>query len=106
MTRKGNKFHERTPLLSPLLSRAGKKDDRGASWLAESRINKEQQALGGSTVGEREFNRGLISRPHTEPKPGNPFQNYVTIDWLHDLVGDPILARHRRLTRDSGERFL
>jgi len=37
--------------------------------IVSSSITKEEQALGGSTIGER-----------------LPYNDYTTIDWLHDLV--------------------
>lgn len=37
--------------------------------ILSSSVTKEEQALGGSTIGER-----------------LPYNDYTTIDWLHDLV--------------------
>lgn len=44
-------------------------DDVAAS-IVESHVTKEEHALSGSTIGER-----------------LPYNDYTTIDWLHDLVG-------------------
>lgn len=78
--------HERTPLLAPSaanrrLSRVQADDgltDRrlsrvredGANSIISSAVSKEEAALAGSTVGER-----------------LPYNDYTTIDHLHDLVG-------------------
>lgn len=41
-----------------------------ASSIIDTFVSKEEQALGQATVGER-----------------LPYNDYTTIDWLHDLVG-------------------
>lgn len=71
--------HEQTRLLpqkarqrSRLQSIANEID--GAS-IASSHISREEQALGETAVGER-----------------LPYNDYTTIDWLHDLVSSTELA--------------
>lgn len=65
---------ENTPLLDPerasdrRLSRLIQKDD-AASSIVKSHASVDEQALSGSTVGER-----------------LAYNDYTTIDWLHDLV--------------------
>jgi chloride channel 3/4/5 len=44
-------------------------NDEEAASIVTSAVTKEEAALGGSTVGER-----------------LPYNDYTTIDWLHDLV--------------------
>jgi chloride channel 3/4/5 len=58
--------HERTALLGPRL--ANVRGDEAHSILS-SAVSKEEQALGGTAIGER-----------------LPYNDYMTIDWLHDLV--------------------
>jgi chloride channel 3/4/5 len=43
--------------------------EEDARSIVESAVSKEEQELGSSTVGER-----------------LPYNDYTTIDWLHDLV--------------------
>ena len=43
-----------------------------ASSIVDSHITRDEKALAGSSVGER-----------------LPYNDYTTIDWLHDLVGLP-----------------
>jgi chloride channel 3/4/5 len=76
-------FNEQTHLLDPRIagltghrrgSRAGngtRPDD--SSSIISSHLSKEEEALGGTAVGER-----------------LPYNDYTTIDWLHDLVRAPI----------------
>lgn len=65
---------ENTPLLDVeqapdrRLSRLIQKDD-AASSIVKSHVSVEEQAMAGSTVGER-----------------LAYNDYTTIDWLHDLV--------------------
>ena len=62
--------HERTPLLnSNRLSQLQHEQDEEAHSIISSAVTKEEQQLAGSTVGER-----------------LPYNDYTTIDWLHDLV--------------------
>lgn len=62
--------HERTPLLqSSRLSQLQHEQDEEEQSTISSAVSKEEQELGGSTVGER-----------------LPYNDYTTIDWLHDLV--------------------
>lgn len=58
--------HERTVLLGTGV--ANVRGDQAHSILS-SAVSKEEQALGGTAVGER-----------------LPYNDYTTIDWLHDLV--------------------
>jgi chloride channel 3/4/5 len=61
---------ERTPLLHPSrLSQLQHEQDDEAHSVISSTVTKEEQQLAGSTVGER-----------------LPYNDYTTIDWLHDLV--------------------
>ncbi|KAI4835419.1 hypothetical protein E4T44_08580 [Aureobasidium sp. EXF-8845] len=72
---------ENTPLLDPerasdrRLSRLIQKDD-AASSIVKSHASVDEQALSGSTVGER-----------------LAYNDYTTIDWLHDLVKDSYRLR-------------
>lgn len=62
--------HETTRLLDPrLASLAGRKPSAAVSIIS-SHVSKEEQELAGTAVGER-----------------LPYNDYTTIDWLHDLVG-------------------
>jgi chloride channel 3/4/5 len=61
---------EHTPLLQPTrLSQLQHEQDEEAQSTISSAVTKEEQHLAGSTVGER-----------------LPYNDYTTIDWLHDLV--------------------
>jgi chloride channel 3/4/5 len=59
--------HERTVILRPHVT-----DLRGdeAHSILSSAVSKDEQALRGTTIGEQ-----------------LPYNDYTTIDWLHDLVG-------------------
>ena len=63
---------ERTKLLYPVATdrrlSAVQQEDEASSIIA-SYVSKDEQALSGATVGER-----------------LPYNDYTTIDWLHDLV--------------------
>jgi chloride channel 3/4/5 len=62
--------NERTPLLhQSRLSQLQHGQNEEASSIIASTVTKEEQQLAGSTVGER-----------------LPYNDYTTIDWLHDLV--------------------
>ncbi len=76
---------ERTPLLSPFgmdgqLSHI--QHDEEASSIVLSHFGKTEQAVGGSSVGER-----------------LPYNDYTTIDWLHDLVRFEAIHCHAHLRR-------
>jgi chloride channel 3/4/5 len=61
---------EHTPLLHQnRLSQLQHEQDEEANSIIASTVTKEEQQLAGSTVGER-----------------LPYNDYTTIDWLHDLV--------------------
>ncbi len=61
---------ERTPLLhDPRLSQIQREQDVETASTISSTLSKEEQQLVDSTVGER-----------------LPYNDYTTIDWLHDLV--------------------
>lgn len=47
------------------------------SSILSSHFSKDEQALGETAVGER-----------------LPYNDYTTIDWLHDLVGPPFFCSH------------
>jgi chloride channel 3/4/5 len=51
------------------LSQLQHEQDEEARSVISSTVSKEEQQLAGSTVGER-----------------LPYNDYTTIDWLHDLV--------------------
>jgi chloride channel 3/4/5 len=70
MTPENENGDERTPLLhsSRLLQLQHEHDEEAQSTIS-STVTKEEQQLAGSTVGER-----------------LPYNDYTTIDWLHDLV--------------------
>jgi chloride channel 3/4/5 len=61
---------ERTPLLFRDRRLSSVAHDTDASSIISSHVSKEEQALGETAVGER-----------------LPYNDYTTIDWLHDLVG-------------------
>ena len=61
---------ERTPLLhSSRVAQLQHEQDEEAQSTISSTVTKDEQQLAGSTVGER-----------------LPYNDYTTIDWLHDLV--------------------
>jgi chloride channel 3/4/5 len=59
--------HERTALLG---TRLGSLRGDEAHSILSSAVSKAEQALSGTAIGER-----------------LPYNDYTTIDWLHDLVG-------------------
>lgn len=63
--------HERTALLLHVANerRLSSLQREDAQSTLPSHVSKEEQALGDSTIGER-----------------LPYNDYSTIDWLHDLV--------------------
>ena len=70
--------HERSALLDPrvaaLIGRRGSRGIGGipredSSSIISSHLSKDELALGDSAIGER-----------------LPYNDYTTIDWLHDLV--------------------
>ncbi|KAF1944515.1 chloride channel-like protein 3 [Clathrospora elynae] len=70
--------NERTPLLHQnRLSQLQHEQDEEASSIIASTVTKEEQQLAGSTIGER-----------------LPYNDYTTIDWLHDLVKDSYRFRY------------
>ena len=72
--------HECTPLLhQSRLSQLQHAQDEEASSVIASTVTKEEQQLAGSTVGER-----------------LPYNDYTTIDWLHDLVLASSIHQNRR----------
>jgi chloride channel 3/4/5 len=62
------------------LSQLQHEHDAEASSLIASSVTKEEQQMAGSSIGER-----------------LPYNDYTTIDWLHDLVG-LAMSTSRRLT--------
>ena len=71
---------ERTHLLYPTANDrrlSAVQQDAEASSIVDSHVTKEEAALASSTVGER-----------------LPYNDYTTIDWLHDLVVYPIPIIH------------
>ncbi|CAA9958445.1 Chloride channel protein [Pyrenophora teres f. maculata] len=70
--------NERTPLLTqPRLSQLQHQQDEEASSIVASTVTKEERRLADSTVGER-----------------LPYNDYTTIDCLHDLVKDSYRFRY------------
>ncbi|KAI1547337.1 EriC Chloride channel protein EriC [Pyrenophora tritici-repentis] len=70
--------NERTPLLTqPRLSQLQHQQNEEMSSIVASTVTKEERRLADSTVGER-----------------LPYNDYTTIDWLHDLVKDSYRFRH------------
>jgi chloride channel 3/4/5 len=74
MPLKSNAANERTALLLHVandrrLAELQHEQDEEAQSIISSTVTKEEQAMGGSTVGER-----------------LPYNDYTTIDWLHELV--------------------
>lgn len=74
---------ERTPLLDPRLShlRDRRKSPNApgeADSIISSAVSKEEQALGGTAIGER-----------------LPYNDYTTIDWLHDLVCSVVTSSNK-----------
>lgn len=80
---------ENTPLLDPerapdrRLSRLIQKDD-AASSIVKSHTSVDEQALAGSTVGER-----------------LAYNDYTTIDWMHDLVSRAPSSSFLSLVREN-----
>ena len=86
---------ENTPLIDVeqapdrRLSRLIQKDD-AASSIVKSHVSVEEQAMAGSTVGER-----------------LAYNDYTTIDWLHDLVSvSSFAAKIKEAYTIIGQRFL
>jgi chloride channel 3/4/5 len=75
--------NEQTHLLDPRIAELSghrRRSQRGngaraddSSSIISSHLSKEEEALGGTAIGER-----------------LPYNDYTTIDWLHDLVRAPI----------------
>lgn len=63
--------NEHTRLLDPRVAelQGRRKSSVRAQSIVSSAVSKEEQALGNTLVGER-----------------LPYNDYTTIDWLHDLV--------------------
>ncbi|KAH7096007.1 chloride channel [Paraphoma chrysanthemicola] len=81
---------EHTPLLhSNRLSQLQHDQDEEAQSVISSTVTKEEQQLAGSTVGER-----------------LPYNDYTTIDWLHDLVKDSYRFRTIQARRGLRYKFL
>lgn len=80
---------ERTRLLSvsdqPQNRRLSRMIQDEASSIVDSHVSRQEKALSGSTVGER-----------------LPYNDYTTIDWLHDLVKDSY--RYRMVHAGKGLR--
>lgn len=86
--------NEHTHLLDPRiaeLSGRRRSSQRGhdvhrPSSIVSSRVSKEEQELAGTAIGER-----------------LPYNDYTTIDWLHDLVGPIPCDKIDRLTVTSDQ---
>lgn len=77
---------EHSRLLDPRIaqlngSRHASAPNGDATSIMSSHISKEEQALGGTAIGER-----------------LPYNDYTTIDWLHDLVSIGFLLSLRNDT--------
>jgi chloride channel 3/4/5 len=68
-----NEVNEYSQLLDPRVAELGGRKPGRASSIVSSHVSKEEQELGGTAVGER-----------------LPYNDYTTIDWLHDLVSRPL----------------
>jgi chloride channel 3/4/5 len=68
MPANGDATDERTHLIPPRDKRLASVGD--AESIISSHVSRDEQALGETAVGER-----------------LPYNDYTTIDWLHDLVG-------------------
>ncbi|KAH8592467.1 chloride channel [Bisporella sp. PMI_857] len=74
--------HENVPLLNPRVAqiigqrRNSRSHQEDVNSIISSHISKEEEALGTTAVGER-----------------LPYNDYTTIDWLHDLVKDSFRYR-------------
>ncbi|KAF2686510.1 chloride channel-like protein 3 [Lentithecium fluviatile CBS 122367] len=82
---------ERTALLYHVandrrLAELQHEQDEETRSIISSTVSKEEQAMGGSTVGER-----------------LPYNDYTTIDWLHELVKDSY--RFRSIQNRKGLRY-
>ncbi|KAI9655330.1 MAG: hypothetical protein M1821_005477 [Bathelium mastoideum] len=79
--------NEHTPLLSTMADRRLSllQRDEEASSILESCVTKDELQMSGNPVGER-----------------LPYNNYTTIDWLHDLIKDSY--RHRNAHSGLGIR--
>lgn len=69
-------IHEQTALLNPQVAQLSRQGSAGNSSYEEpgvsiiaSHLSKDEEALGATAIGER-----------------LPYNDYTTIDWLHDLV--------------------
>jgi len=83
---------ERTPLLLHDRRLSSVAQEADAVSIISSRLSKEEQALGETAVGER-----------------LPYNDYTTIDWLHDLVSAwaSLINRASLLTAfPQGQRFI
>lgn len=69
--------HERTHLLVHDRRLSSVAHEAETSSILSSHFSKDEQALGETAVGER-----------------LPYNDYTTIDWLHDLVGPPFFCSH------------
>ncbi|KAI8936396.1 hypothetical protein NX059_006806 [Plenodomus lindquistii] len=79
--------NENTPLLhQSRISQLQHTQDQEAQSIISSTLTKEEQHLSGSTIGER-----------------LPYNDYTTIDWLHDLVKDSY--RFRAIQSRRGLRY-
>lgn len=72
---------ETTALLSPSAANLRQRRDDEVESLLSSHLSKEERALHSSPVGER-----------------LPYNDYTTIDWLHELVKDSVRLRHLHST--------
>lgn len=68
--------HEHSPLLRHDRTLSALQQELDSESIMGSHVSKEEQLLGDTAVGER-----------------LPYNDYTTIDWLHDLVGLCFLRR-------------
>ncbi|KAG9234135.1 chloride channel-like protein 3 [Amylocarpus encephaloides] len=89
--------HERSSLLDPHAGLVGRRGSRrvdelraeDADSIISSHLSKDEQALGSTAIGER-----------------LPYNDYTTIDWLHDLIKDSYRYRALRSKRSIKYRFV
>ena len=81
MSRDEERANEHTHLLDPRVAelsgrrRSSQQVNSDSSSIKSSNFSKEEQELAGTAVGER-----------------LPYNDYTTIDWLHDLVSTFIVG--------------
>ncbi|KAL3427960.1 voltage gated chloride channel [Phlyctema vagabunda] len=88
MARDEEATDERSPLLNPQIAQLNGRQHDDTSSLISSAVSKEEQALSGTAIGER-----------------LPYNDYTTIDWLHDLIKDSFRYRTLHSQNDFRSRL-